>query len=794
MIKKSEVTSSNKYLGTNDVRNGTVTEAQRKNALYIAQQLYKNGFSINAIAAMLGNMTSESTLNPGLYESCNSSSTQNGYGLVQWTPNTNFKNWAKSNGYEYGDIDGQLERIYWEIKHKKQWTPTPTYNFSFKDFKTSDLPVDKLASAFLKNYERAGVEVENTRRENAKYWFKVLQKSNIAFKPRTSAVTEDDAKKYYTKNTYKGGLNPCILGNNGSGGQSWKGSVLPNCVGYAWGRAYELMGKKPRLSTGDAGDWFKYNKDNKIYDYSTDKTKPKLGAIVCWSGHVAVVEEIKGTTITTSNYGWKYPSFYTSTFDTSKSMNYTNSSGSARNFQGYIYLPEIGGGDFSADEHPIIATSFIESVIEIAKKEVGTKAYNAKKCKYYQAIDKLHQQIDRNGQTLYWGFKNGVDWCAGFVDWCFLRAIGAIDSNNNPDPTIKSAKHESIKLFRGITNHSNGGASCGYAAGGYKDAGTYFARGEKTPQPGDEIFFNNFSHTGLVVDVKGSKVYTVEGNTGGGGGMVKSKSYSLTSTYITGYGRPNWELAPAIDPSSIPPAIMGISQKITEAKNPTDNDFVIEIDVNCGGIPKLTRGVTVEVDWHNPNEKYILTESIVKYINGDVRNTNVSISQNQFIDNSSNNDGRIVVRSDANTNLGNVNLYLRGSTKLKVRATQINIDPAKVKEYKDINDTNDIKDHLVTKNTDSKPNLVGEAQEVTIHLQSSIPVMNICLDNHFVQSIPYIYYKKKWCKVIPYIATSKCGGNIKWVDSINLRGILTDNYYRDGIELEDPDGPPKKQN
>ncbi len=72
-----------------------------------------------------------------------------------------------------------------------------------------------------------------------------------------------------------------------------------NCTWYAFGRAYEILGTKPDLSRGDAGQWWGFNKQK--YDsgrggYSYGWT-PKLGAIACWSapgnyGHVAIVENI----------------------------------------------------------------------------------------------------------------------------------------------------------------------------------------------------------------------------------------------------------------------------------------------------------------------------------------------------------------------------------------------------------------------------------------------------------------------------------------------------------------------
>ena len=63
------------------------------------------------------------------------------------------------------------------------------------------------------------------------------------------------------------------------------------CTWYAYGRAYEILGKKPNLSTRGATEWFNYNETNKAYPSGTT---PKVGAIA-WSptGHVLVVEAIK---------------------------------------------------------------------------------------------------------------------------------------------------------------------------------------------------------------------------------------------------------------------------------------------------------------------------------------------------------------------------------------------------------------------------------------------------------------------------------------------------------------------
>lgn len=102
-------------------------------------------------------------------------------------------------------------------------------------------------------------------------------------------------------------------GNNG-----YKGYSMPNCTAYAYGRIYELNGRKPNVSMKNADQWFSYNKKGNYYLYSQDAYAPQLGAVVCYTssgvGHVQVVEEIgtdesgKYICVSESNYsGRDYP-------------------------------------------------------------------------------------------------------------------------------------------------------------------------------------------------------------------------------------------------------------------------------------------------------------------------------------------------------------------------------------------------------------------------------------------------------------------------------------------------------
>ncbi|MBC3890001.1 CHAP domain-containing protein [Acetobacterium paludosum] len=173
--------------------------------------------------------------------------------------------------------------------------------------------------------------------------FEVLSDNNNAysFKPRFTAP---------------GTNNPCYYAENIF---CQSGYGMPNCTAYAWGRAYELLGSKPNLSSGNANQWWSYNLTGKVYSCGTT---PKVGAIACWSGsacgHVAVVEAISGDQVTLSESGWNSFLFRNSSY-TIGSENSIYSGG----FQGYIYI-----GDFCNDVTP-------PSVANIAIKDIDTEGF-----------------------------------------------------------------------------------------------------------------------------------------------------------------------------------------------------------------------------------------------------------------------------------------------------------------------------------------------------------------------------------------------------------------------------------
>lgn len=162
------------YWGNDYNTSNALNQSQMEvNATYLYNALTSRGWSINAIAGILGNMQAESSINPGRWQG-NNVGVGPAYGIVQWDPFTKYTNWALNQGLDPSEMDSNLSRIDYEIANNLQWIPTSQYNFSFQEFTTSNETPEYLASAFLKNYERAGVEVEEQRRKNARSWYEYL--------------------------------------------------------------------------------------------------------------------------------------------------------------------------------------------------------------------------------------------------------------------------------------------------------------------------------------------------------------------------------------------------------------------------------------------------------------------------------------------------------------------------------------------------------------------------------------------------------------------------------------------
>lgn len=150
------------------------------NALYIDSYLTGSGWTKNAIAALLGNMTAESSINPGRWQSEDVGNMEMGFGLVQWTPASKYINWCDERGYsDYTEMDNNLARIIYEVENGVQWIPVGNFSeLSFEEFTKSNMTCGELAVAFLLCYERPADQsagVQAYRAQLAQEWFDYIK-------------------------------------------------------------------------------------------------------------------------------------------------------------------------------------------------------------------------------------------------------------------------------------------------------------------------------------------------------------------------------------------------------------------------------------------------------------------------------------------------------------------------------------------------------------------------------------------------------------------------------------------
>ena len=149
-----------------------------------------------------------------------------------------------------------------------------------------------------------------------------------------------------------------------------------------------------------------------------------------------------------------------------------------------------------------------QKVVSLARSQVGYRegANNYNKYAEDPRITKLYG----------WNVQN-QPWCCTFVSWCFINAFGDIGG----------------RMTYG------GSAACATQASYYKSNGAF----TQSPAVGDQIFFysgGGINHTGIVVEVNGASVRTVEGNYSD---KVSLCTYQTGNSVIAGYGRPKWSLA-----------------------------------------------------------------------------------------------------------------------------------------------------------------------------------------------------------------------------------------------------------
>jgi sulfur carrier protein ThiS len=149
-----------------------------------------------------------------------------------------------------------------------------------------------------------------------------------------------------------------------------------------------------------------------------------------------------------------------------------------------------------------------QKLVELAKTEVG----------YHEGANNYNKYAEdpRITELYGWNVQN-QPWCCTFVNWLFLNAFGDIGA----------------KMTYG------GSAACSSQANLYRKKNAFYTA---RPEVGDQIFFysgGGINHTGLVVEVNGSAIRTVEGNYSD---KVSLNTYTIGNSAIAGYGRPDWAL------------------------------------------------------------------------------------------------------------------------------------------------------------------------------------------------------------------------------------------------------------
>ena len=154
-----------------------LTQQEREqNAREIWGYFNRQGWTLESVSGMLGNIHYESGINPAQWQTGHTIEdpaypNDTGYGLVQWTPWQKFANWAGTNWRT--DYTKELDRIQWELENNEQWIPVSGYgNMSFYDFTQSTQTPEYLAEVFEYSYERG--TWANDRSTYARQWYDFL--------------------------------------------------------------------------------------------------------------------------------------------------------------------------------------------------------------------------------------------------------------------------------------------------------------------------------------------------------------------------------------------------------------------------------------------------------------------------------------------------------------------------------------------------------------------------------------------------------------------------------------------
>jgi hypothetical protein len=223
-----------------------------------------------------------------------------------------------------------------------------------------------------------------------------------------------------------------------------------------------------------------------------------------------------------------------------------------------------------------MSTLYASKAVTLAKAEIGYLEKASKSQLDSKTANSGHNNYDKYARDLdaanwFNGNKQGYDWCTSFVSWIFYQL-----ANKN----VKVAKG---LCYQPTNSSQNYAAGCGFARNYYKNNNAFYT---SKPKIGDQIFFdwsgrkgaNGVDHTGIVVNVDSSKVYTVEGNTYSGNKEgVFSHTYDLNNIYIVGYGRPKYDSETKSSASTTPTTATTSTTKTTTQTSSTSSSKTLAV-------------------------------------------------------------------------------------------------------------------------------------------------------------------------------------------------------------------------
>lgn len=179
----------------------------------------------------------------------------------------------------------------------------------------------------------------------------------------------------------------------------------------------------------------------------------------------------------------------------------------------------------------------------IAEAKAKLVAWCNSQVGYTEGANNYNKYAPKWTQAGGWNAQN-QPWCDVFVDCGFIECFG-------------------LDLASRMTYQPKGGFSalCSASANYYKANNAWFS----TPDIGDQVFFNvsgGINHTGIVIGVSGGVVTCVEGNSSD---AVRRNSYAVSSSYVAGFGRPNWSI---FSNSSTPSVTTGENTKPSAPEQP----------------------------------------------------------------------------------------------------------------------------------------------------------------------------------------------------------------------------------